>query len=184
MSEKFSEPQDDLVESFLPAEDEPLDPEEEAAELEREFEEFIEDDDLVLTGDEPTPVGRSWAFDFQRQRFMRSPRSHGPLETQGIITLRFWIEKCLRTARGAHPIHDEDYGMEHPNRIYGRPLRETQGMDLEQRIRDAVTFHPRITDITDFTTAFNPDEEYLACSFTVLLDDETTLEVTDLALVG
>ena len=185
MSETLPEPpelQDEVVEQLLPIDDVPLEPEEELARLDDELEAFPDSDDIVVTEEEALPIGRSWAFDFQARRFVRGVRAQGPLETRGQTTLRYWIEKCLRTARGAHPIHPEDYGMNDPTGVYGLPLAEAQGADLEGDIRDALTFHPKIVDVTDFYSAYNPDEDYLAVSFTVVLDDESALEFTEVPL--
>lgn len=176
------ENQDEVVEQLLPIDDVPLEPEEELELLDDELESFPDADDIVVTEEEPPPIGRSWAFDFQHNRFERGVRAQGPLETHGQTTLRYWVEKCLRTARGAHPIHPEDYGMNDPTGNFGLPLAEAKGANLEGDIRDALTFHPNIVDVTDFYSASNPDEDYLAVSFTVVLDDETALQFTEVPI--
>ena len=112
MSEYFDPAEQEVVGSFLPVEDEPPSAEEELARADEEAESFPESDDLIATEPERLPIARSWAFDFERGRFERGLAAQGPTESRGVMTLRYWIEKCLRTARGAHPIHPEDYGID------------------------------------------------------------------------
>jgi hypothetical protein len=104
------------------------------------------------------------------------------LETRGISTLQGWIEKCLRTARGAHPIHPEDYGIEMPDNAIGRA--HDFDTDLELRIREALQFHPRIADVTDFVREDDPDDEFITVSFTVVLDDDSSFPLNTVVLNG
>ena len=182
MSEFFDPAEEEVVESLLPVEDEPPSPEEELARADEEAEDFPESDDLIATEEERLPIARSWAFDFERGRFTRGS-AQGPAETRGVMTLRYWIEKCLRTARGAHPIHPEDYGIDRVGRgVFGSPMSEAHGADLEERIRDALMYHDAITEITDFQAVQNPEDDLLLVSFHVVLDDDVMLEVRNLAL--
>lgn len=180
----------DFVESapepfeFLPIEDEPLDAEAAANELERQLEDdSFSDTDLVVE-EERAPIGRSWAFDFGRNSFVVGHKAKSPLETHGIETLRGWVLKCLFTARGAHAIHPDGYGLVQPFDLIGEPVLTAPAADMEERIRDALTFHPRITDVTDFIVDVDPDEEYVEVSFTVELDDETSESFDNVSLVG
>jgi hypothetical protein len=177
MSDLIPEPLEDFVETFLP-EVEQAEADEEFADLERELEEFPESDDLIVVEEEKPPPGRSWAFDFRQGTFFPGiGRSHGPLETRGLQTLQGWIEKCLNTDRGAHTIHPPDYGMERPFDTIGRSQREAMASDYAQRVRDALTFHPRIVDVTDFSAEVAPDSDWLLANFHVVLDDETLVPV-------
>jgi hypothetical protein len=183
VSEFFDPAEEEVVESLLPVEDEPPSPEEELARADEEAEEFPESDDLIATEEERLPIARSWAFDFEHNRFARGLAAQGPAETRGVMTLRYWIEKCLRTARGAHPIHPEEYGIDRSGRgVYGAPLAQTRGADLEQRIRDALMFHDAISEVTEYESSYSPDDDLLSVSFHVVLDDDVVLEITDLAI--
>ena len=184
MSEFFDPAEEEVVESLLPVEDEPPSPEEELARAEEEAEEFPESDDLIATEEERLPIARSWAFDFERGRFKRG-EAQGPTEVFGVMTLRYWIEKCLHTARGAHPIHPEDYGIDRGGRgVIGSPMSGAHGADLEERIRDALLYHDAITEVTDFEMTQNPEDDLLLVNFHVVLDDDVVLEITDLALTA
>lgn len=138
--------------------------------------------DLVVTDAPPPPYGRSWAFDFVAQRFVVSP-SGGIAETRGLATLRVWIEKCMRTDRGAHPIHSDDYGMVRPFDMIGMQLTDISKDDLEDRVRTALTVHPSILDIDDFDMTYATDgDDALFVSFTVLLADQQSLVVSNVEL--
>ena len=141
-------------------------------------------EDLVVDEPEPEPVGKSWAFDFITGQFFYAA-AQGPMTTWAGITLRYWIEKCLRTPRGALPIHDPGYGVEGLSRMVGRGDEEMLA-DLEPRVRDALLFHPRISEVTDFVAEYDPDEEYVEVSFTVITDEEgfEELTVSQLRLAG
>lgn len=155
--------------TFVPQTDEPADPLDAIRSIESALEARPSSVDLVVAADEPPPLGRAWAFGWQDKRFLTAG-SWSPLQTRGYDTLGGWIEKCLRTARGAHPVHPPGYGMPGggPDLI-GGPVGVVPA-DLEERIRDALTYHPRITDITNFDYDFDPNDDHLAVSFIVELD--------------
>lgn len=165
---------------FIPPEDEPLSPEEELQGLEDAFGEDLaeEGDELVVAVAEPPPIGKGWAFDFITNggQFITAG-GRGPLETRGDRTLYYWIEKALRTDRGAHPIYSASYGMERPFDMIGRHLNSADYADLENRIHQALTFHPRIVGIAEFSAEQDPSDEVLYVSFRVLKDDDSSLDV-------
>jgi hypothetical protein len=177
--------------TFLPEDDtEDLDPDEELDALEGDSaaDPLIEDADavdLVLAEVPPPPLGRAWAFDFQTGSFLLN-QAHGPLETRGLATLRGWIEKCLMTARGAHPIHPPEYGVEGLTDVIGEAASPGVAAGLEEGIRDALLFHPRITDVRDFDaylgTVEDGDEDALYLSFTVVTEDDERLDFEALTL--
>lgn len=136
--------------------------------------------DLIVTEDQAAPLGRSWAFDFASKRFVQ--RSAGVAQTRGLGTLRQWIEKCLRTDRGAHPIHPDDYGMERPFDLIGQSLASASADDLQARIEDALVFHPQIVAVQDLTLDYDPDDYVLQVSFTVVLTDDQLVAINDLSL--
>lgn len=126
-------------------------------------------DELFVTEDEKPPIGRSWAFDFKGRRFVMSPGAQGPLAINGSSTLEQWVEKCMRTARGAHPVY-ETFGVESPGDFIGVPVEEFPLDEFRDQVTDALLRHPRIDDTTDWATTFDPDEEYVVISFTVVTD--------------
>lgn len=164
------EPQDADIEE-IPEEDEPLDEDDDLEDLEDD-----DPDALVLEAEPFSPLGRSWAFDFVEGRFVKTP-NRGPLQTRGIETLRYWVEKCLRTERGAFPLHDGDYGIEDMSDPVGSLQSSDAAAELQGRVRDALTYHPRISDIAEFQTSFDPDSEVLEVSFRVIVDDDFDLTI-------
>ncbi|HMF58812.1 MAG TPA: DUF2634 domain-containing protein [Vicinamibacterales bacterium] len=123
---------------------------------------------VTVTEPEVPPLGRSWSFDWGTERFRRGGR--GPLEIRGVLTLVQWIDKCLRTQRNSSPIAPDGYGLDDPDRELSLPVSEINVGDLEERVRDALTFHPRIVDVVDFDLETNPDDEIALLTYTVVTD--------------
>jgi hypothetical protein len=136
-----------------------------------DLDEFPSERDIVIQQPERAPLGRSWAFDFLKPGFS-TYKGRGPLEIWGIPQLRNWIEKCLRSTRGGSPIWPDGYGVEGLTEMIGQPIASLPQTLIQRRIKEALTYHPRITDVVDFDFEFDPDDEVLFCSFTVVLDDE------------
>lgn len=163
--------------SFVPTLDVPATGEDALADLQIALETFPSQVDLVVTADEQLPVGKGWAFDWGQRQFISAARQRGPRPTYGFETLSQWIEKCLRTARGAHPIHPAGYGLAATSSpLVGGNAMQTPP-DLEDRVREALTFHPKIIDVTDFTYTQDPDDDALYVNFTVELNDSELLDV-------
>lgn len=126
---------------------------------------------IDVADEPPPPLGRSWAFDFGNETFVRG--GQGPSETRGVATLLGWIDKCLHTARGALAIHPPGYGVVEPDAIFGRPIGEVSAEDLETRFREALTFHPRIVDVVNMQIAVSDDDDAAYATFDVLTDPPT-----------
>jgi len=137
--------------------------------------------DLLVEETPLPPFGKSWKFDFATSKFLKVP-GRGPLRTQGIDTLRAWIEKCLFTARDAHPIYSEDYGTDDPFGWAGQPFTDEAVGDLERKVSEALTQHPRILEIEDFTTDYDPGDEELFVRFRCVIDGGDDLIIDDLAV--
>lgn len=174
MADEFEQPNPEVVNAELFSEDAfPEDADEAFATAE----ENVDADELLITTEpEPTPLGRSWAFDFETKRFVMA--GHAPIETRRTQTLRYWIEKCLRTPQGGLIIEPPDYGFEKPTNVFGDQFDSADVATLEERVREALLFHPAISDIENFDLAPDPeDEEVALMRFHVVLDDQTRLEL-------
>lgn len=137
-----------------------------------------DDDDAVFdTVEEPVPLGRSWQFDFSTGRFVRS-RSGAIAQTRGLDTLRSWILKALHTPRGASPALPDSFGIDGGglNSLLGGSTDEDVAQ-IAELITDALTTHPRIAAVRDFTVAL--DDEAAAISFRVVLDNDEELLVEE-----
>ena len=124
----------------------------------------------VVVDDSPEeqPLGRSWAFDMGAMAFTRAGLS--PAETRGTATLLGWIDKCLHTEEGALPIHPPGFGLRDPFGMFGRPVSDLAAGDMAEDLRRALTFHPRIADVTNVRLERDPLDEAMTVVYTVVLD--------------
>jgi hypothetical protein len=168
--------------TFLPADVEPLSPQEILAAVQETLE-GTPRPDLAIEIPQPPPLGRSWAYDFLHYRF-RTVGGRGPLVTDGLSTLQSWVEKVLHSDRGASPIWPDGYGMVRPFDVVGEPYGHTPFDSLRARVRDAVIYHPRIVDIQDWRiiTPTSFDQEYVEFSFTLVLDDDSLIPIPNMTL--
>lgn len=135
------------------------------------------DGEVIEIEDAPAPVGRSIAYDFERNQAVMA--GHGPLVIRGEQTVYGWIEKALRTAEGAHAVHPPGYGLMRPIEDYlGEEVFDENGM--VEDITRAILFHPSITSVEDVvvTVLDDEDEAYgrIYISLTASLDDESEVE--------
>jgi len=169
---------------FVPSTDIPLQGQDAVNALQLALEGTPSDVDFVISPDDTSgqPIGRSWAFDFRAGGFVKAPGALSPLQTSDLGTLATWIEKCLRTARGAHPVHPPGYGVQMGTTdLIGGPVGQIPP-DLYARVEDALTFHPRISACENFSGSFDPDDDRVFIDFVVVLDDDAELNVSNLGL--
>lgn len=167
MSDTFPEPQSVEAPVLLPVQEEPLTPDDAFTRFEEGLDQQLDSADLVVVEEDPPPLGRSWAYDFDRKRFVGAPTAHGPLVLHGVSTLQQWIEKCLRTARGAHAIYSDNFGIDLPADLFSGPVSHFPDRLFQDRVTDALTKHPRIVSVDNFAFNIDPNQEYVAASFTV-----------------
>lgn len=169
---------DDLTFSVLPSEDPVLSPEENLRLAATEA--VVDTLEIAPLPDEETgsTIGRGWAFDFSTGQFKRHGDSPAVLKDEDQI--KAWIEKTMYTARFAHPIYSDDYGVEGLNDLIAR---EEPGVaaTLADSISEALLVHDRIETVTDFY--FNRLDEALEVTFVVNLTNGTNFEVP-LTLTG
>lgn len=144
------------------------------------------DGTVVEIEDGPAPVGRSIAWDFASNQAIMA--GHGPLTIRAEQTIAGWIEKALRTAEGAHPVHPPGYGMTRPIEDYLSDQHFDEG-GLTEDIERAILFHPSISSVEDIVVEYVDDDDEAVTrvyiSLTAVLDDESEIEVgTDLPAVG
>lgn len=158
---------------FIPSSPAPVDPDDALADLEADFENLTAPPDVLVVPEDLPPIGRSWGFDFVQRGFQMGGSSN-PIETNDLSTLIQWCEKAMRTMKGS-PIHPPDYGMDDPEKLIGHVIDGAPIGGLESMIRDALTFHPRITDIESFAFDYDPGDEWVSVSFNVVVDEERLL---------
>lgn len=170
---------DSPITRLLPDDERALTAAEEAGQLAQP--EAVDSPPLVVEQVAPPIIGKSWAFDFVEGRYVPT-MTGGVVATRGRETLRFWVEKCLRTPRGAFPIYDDEYGLEGGYDLLGGQYDPGEVAALGQRIEDALLYHPNITAVTGFAWDFDQDDETLWLSFTVVTDQGDTLDFQDFVL--
>lgn len=176
------EPEEFIEEPFIPSQlspldDEPMSPEEQFRLAEEDIDVRPETADVLA--EPPPPIGRGWALDPNKPGFVTTPQHRGPLNTRGLETLKTWITKVLHTERGVYPIYSTEYGMTRPFDLIGQPGSETAVADYEDRVRDALLVHPRITEVIEFRAEFDVGREEAEVWFSVITDTEETIEIAE-----
>lgn len=178
MADEFTE---ELVEELEPLDPGLLDPEE-ALDISDALVEG-DSDATLLINPEPAPLGQTIGWDFERYE-RQGAAAHGPHMVRGETALRQWIEKCLRTHAGAHPIHPDGYGMEEPiTSFVGQNRQDVEVTELEEMVREALLFHPAIKDVKGFEATFEDEDEVsgdaaLALNFVVVRDNDSQVRVS------
>lgn len=168
--------------TFVPSTDDPVAAVDDFDALQAQLTTFPTDLDLIVAADEPEPVGRTWAMDWIQRQFIGTAVSNGPLQLRGDQAFEAWVEKCLRTDRGAHPVHPPGYGLVQPTLgLIGGSVGAVPP-DLEANVRDALQFHPNVDDVTDFDYDYDPDDPSLMVSFTVVLTNGNRQPVSNVKL--
>lgn len=138
-------------------------------------------DPREVAEDAPEPFGVSWRFDYDVGRFVRAGTS--PARVAGTDALIEWCMTALHTARFAHPIFSEDFGMEAPNDMLGDAVGDEAEADYVSRIRDALLVHDRIVEVTDFEIEFDPASGVLYIhTFTVVTDEEERVPFSNVTI--
>lgn len=121
---------------------------------------------------EQVVTGRGWAFDFAAGQFRRQGTS--PAGVSGDDQVKAWIEKTIYTARFAHPVFSDQYGVDGITDFIGRNDPAAESL-IASAIRDALLVHDQIEDVTDFV--FQREGEALFVDFSVTLTNSSTIAV-------
>lgn len=163
---------DDLGLRLLPELEEPLSAEEE---LELAAASALAPDYPALPGRPAVPLGRTWRFDWAQGRFIS--RGASPAETEGKGAVEEWCQMALHSARGAHAVFPEDFGVEDPEADVGGLPSSSSLVSLEDRLREALLRHDRITDVEEFEADYDPASDVVTVRrFIVVLDEGEALE--------
>jgi hypothetical protein len=128
--------------------------------------------------DAPIPFGKSWRFDFVAGQFVKDGTA--PQQTYELDSLIMWIEKTARTARYAHPIYSDQYGVEEPYELIGQQVSEALLTAYEDGLTEALLVHDRIVAVEGFGFSQDPFDEVLYASFTVVVDAAPPLQTQPL----
>lgn len=135
-------------------------------------EESVFDDPFDATEEEdpPIPFGRSWAFDYDRGRFIRS--AGAPATTRGVATLVEYVNAAMRTAAGVHPILPPEFGIEDPEDFLGSADPSEALSDFEDRLRAALLAYDRIEDVREFEAEVDLGEGIILVTNLLIVTDQ------------
>lgn len=168
-----------LGEELLPADDAGSTPE---ADVEAAIASALAPDYASLPGTGPEPIGFTWRFNFEKGEFDR--RGTAPAEAHGLDSIEVWVLTVMHTARWAHGIFSDAFGIEEPHSMIGDVDPRPALRRYEENLRAAVTVHNRITDMTDFVADFDPATGLINIeNFEVVLDDQARLSLIGPILV-
>lgn len=88
--------------------------------------------------------------------------------------LKQWIKKALKTARFRYLIYSDEYGSELEDAIGREASRDLIDTEIPRFIREALTIHDRISDITNVTT--ERKLKHTEITFKVVLEDGTVFD--------
>lgn len=163
---------------LIPDPEPDLSPEDDLAAAARSLAEAA--DTPVLEEEPPEPFGKTPLFDFERGRLVRAGSS--PVYVSGLRAVEQWCLMALHTARYAHPVVSDDFGMEEPDGLRGHVFEEELASDWGERLEDALLFHDRITAVEDVTVRWFPEHGLLLAEFVAVTDEEETLAVGPLSV--
>ena len=110
--------------------------------------------EAAATGTAVSAMGASFLFDFSKGDFVLE---NGRVVQADDITV--WIEKILRTEKKRYKIYDgTNYGITLEDLIIGTNYNISfTESELKREVEEALTQHPRITGITNFTVTRQPN---------------------------
>jgi hypothetical protein len=134
----------------------------------------VEADDaaILAAGDDATqPFGRSFYLDFENNRA-------NDQWVQDVQSLVMVAQVALNTVRGTSPILPDWFGRSGPDPMLGRvdsaEVRALAAADIRDTL---LACHERISDVTNFVWAYDPDGDVIAFEADVEVDGEETARV-------
>lgn len=141
----------------------------------------LPDDVTPAVDPAPEPLGRTWQFDWEARRFVR--RGQSPAETSGFGALEQWCLMAIHSARYAHAVFSDEFGMEDPDAPLGEFAVGEILADWQRNLVDALLVHERITAIENVDVTWDPSDGTLYLNgFDVVTDEEQRLTFGELAI--
>jgi len=135
----------DLGFTLLPADDPASTPEADLADAEASA---LAPDFASASQEAPEPLGRSWLLDWDIGCFRR--RGDSAVVVAGLDALAQWCQMALHSARFAHQVFSDDFGVEQPEEIIGQIPTPAIIRDFGRRIERALLVHDRIASVENF----------------------------------
>lgn len=134
---------DDLGFELIPADDEELSP---AADLDAAEASALGEAEPEAP-EPPEPTGYTWKFDWAAGRFMRHGSS--PARIFGLDALAERCMMAVNSARYAHPVFSDEFGVEDPTAGIGEvgPAAVEFADDWRVKVRDALMVFDDVTDV-------------------------------------
>jgi hypothetical protein len=130
----------------------------------------------------PAPYGRSWAFDFVNRRMVR--RGDAPAEVEGVDALVQWCLMAVYSVRYAHAVFTDNFGMEQPYQLLGLADPTPYVLDMERKLKSALTVHDRIVNVQNYRASYDPTQGVLFIEhFEVVTDEEDVIPISGLELL-
>lgn len=108
---------------------------------------------LSITADSPpelTPIGRTWAFDFEKGDFeMAEGGTPLKLSNDDTRIIQQWIRRALTTERLAYLIYPANFGVE-LSPVFNFSVRGAAAMaHISNTVKEALLFHDRIDEVSN-----------------------------------
>lgn len=171
----------DLGFELLPADDAQITAEEDLAAA---VQSALAPDFPDVPGTTPEPLGGTWLFDFQTGRSVKLGASE--IRVTGLEAVRIWCLMVLHSARYAHAIFDDAFGMEDPEGVVGETSVTEAIRTFQGYIEQALTQHDRVQAVDNFQNATWDPAAGVANigSFDVILDDDSVVTIESLTLTA
>lgn len=135
----------------------------------------------AVDDDPPRPFGRTWRFDWECGQFVRAGQS--PAETAGFGALEEWCLMAVHTARFAHALFSDEFGMERPESVIGEFAVGETLADWERHLTEALMVHDRVSSIENVQLRWDPRAGVLYVDrFDVVTDEDQRVSMSDIAL--
>lgn len=101
----------------------------------------------------------------------------------GLRALEQWCLMAIYSARYAHPVFSENFGMESPESGIGELVDVGEFIsDYGDRLTEALLVHERIAAVENIEGSFDEEEQTILITFEVVTDEEERLSIGPLTL--
>lgn len=129
----------------------------------------------------PQPFGRSWQFDFEQGQFIHA--GDAPADTTGFGALEQWLVMAAKSARYAHAVFSDEFGMENPDSTMGYFAEGEILVDWQQAMVEAWMVHDRVTSVENFDLTWDPTDGVLTINnVDIVTDEDQTVSLSDVTL--
>lgn len=111
---------------------------------------------------EQTPIGRTWAFNFETGEFdMPTGGTPRKLQDDDVVILQQWIRRALTTERLAYNIYPQGFGIELAPVLSHSLTGPAATAYVITSVIEALTFHDRIASVANVSVTDENDTIYI-----------------------